>query len=109
MKFLVDHQLPPALATFLRDHGHNAQHVRELGLESNDDLAIWQYVATHEFVLISKDEDFFHLVSRADDKGNLIWVRLGNCRNQPLLQAFESALPQILNSLKEGCRLVEIR
>jgi predicted nuclease of predicted toxin-antitoxin system len=109
VKFLVDHQLPPALAIFLRDHGHDAQHVRELGLKSDDDLTIWKHATTCNFILISKDEDFFHLANRADENGKLIWVRLGNCRNQPLLQAFESSLPQILDSLKEGYPIIEVR
>jgi len=29
VKFVVDHQLPPALARFLEDQGHAARHVRE--------------------------------------------------------------------------------
>ena len=109
MKFLVDHQLPPALADFFRSHGHDAQHVRELGLKSDDDLTIWNYVTTRDFVLVSKDEDFLHLASRPKEKGGLVWVRLGNCRNKPLLQAFEAVLPQILDSFKDGGRIIELR
>jgi predicted nuclease of predicted toxin-antitoxin system len=109
VKFLVDHQLPPALATFLQSHGHIAQHVREVGLKSDDDLTIWEHVVANELILISKDEDFFHLANRTDEKGKLIWIRLGNCRNQSLFAAFESALPQISDSIGEGCRLIELR
>ena len=32
MKFLVDHQLPAALAWFIATQGHPAEHVRDLGL-----------------------------------------------------------------------------
>lgn len=109
MKFLVDHQLPPALAEFLRGRGHEARHVRELGLKSDDDLTIWRHAMTGDFVLVSKDEDFFHLASRPNETGKLIWVRMGNCRNQPLLQAFRTALPQILNSFDAGGRIIEFR
>ena len=32
MRFLVDNQLPPSLARWLRDRGHDAEHVFESGL-----------------------------------------------------------------------------
>jgi len=109
VKFLVDHQLPPALAEFLGGLGHESRHVREIGLKSDDDLTIWKFATSNDFVLISKDQDFLDLASRPNEKGRLIWVRLGNCRNQPLLQAFGKFLPQILQSLDEGGRIIEIR
>jgi predicted nuclease of predicted toxin-antitoxin system len=109
VKFLVDHQLPPALAEFLGGLGHESRHVREVGLKSDDDLTIWKFATSNDFVLISKDHDFFGLASRPNEKGRLIWVRLGNCRNQPLLQTFEKFLPQILQSFVEGGQIIEIR
>jgi predicted nuclease of predicted toxin-antitoxin system len=55
VKFLVDHQLPSALAEFLGGPGHESRHVREIGLKSDDDLTIWKFAAANDFVLISKD------------------------------------------------------
>ena len=37
MRFLVDNQLPVALATLLRAQGHEAEHVLELGLAQGTD------------------------------------------------------------------------
>jgi predicted nuclease of predicted toxin-antitoxin system len=108
IKFLIDHQLPPALAELLRNTGHEAKHVRELGLKSDDDLTIWKHATEHNYIVISKDQDFFYLACRSGDEGRLVWVRLGNCRNQPLLDKFERNLPQILNSFAEGSRIVEL-
>jgi len=41
MRFLVDNQLPPSLARWLRDRGHDAEHVFESGLHLLDDRALW--------------------------------------------------------------------
>ncbi|EQD33994.1 hypothetical protein B2A_12866, partial [mine drainage metagenome] len=41
MRFLVDAQLPPALARLLEDRGHQAEHVLDCGLERASDAAIW--------------------------------------------------------------------
>ena len=43
MRFLVDAQLPPALARFLEAHGHEAKAARETGLREADDTAIWTF------------------------------------------------------------------
>jgi len=40
MRFLVDAQLPPALARFLETRGHEAKAARELGLREAEDSSI---------------------------------------------------------------------
>ncbi len=40
MRFLIDAQLPPALARLLASHGHAAEHVADIGLRDADDSPI---------------------------------------------------------------------
>ena len=68
MKFLVDNQLPPALATHLALQDVVSQHVSAVGLDQASDRDIWIYAATNGFIIVSKDEDFLHL-SIADPGG----------------------------------------
>ncbi|MFO7808043.1 MAG: DUF5615 family PIN-like protein, partial [Guyparkeria sp.] len=42
MRFLVDAQLPPALARWLTERGHHAQHVADIGMMAATDHQIWQ-------------------------------------------------------------------
>jgi predicted nuclease of predicted toxin-antitoxin system len=58
VKFLVDAQLPPAVARWLRDAGHDAQAVREAGLREAEDDAIWKHALAAGAAIITKDEDF---------------------------------------------------
>ena len=109
MNFLVDHQLPPALARFLELQGHSAQHVRELGLKQADDRAIWRHALANDMTVISKDEDFYFIATSADAKGRLVWVRTGNCRKAKLFENFNARLPQIVAAFETGSRIVEIR
>ncbi len=109
MKFLVDNQLPVALARFLSSRGHDAQHVLDLQMEEADDSYIWHRAASQSRVLVSKDEDFLHLANRPGATGTFVWVRLGNCRKQVLLAAFERALPALVMALDQGQRVVEFR
>ncbi|MFZ1575492.1 MAG: DUF5615 family PIN-like protein [Chromatiaceae bacterium] len=41
MRFLVDAQLPPALARWLAQRGHEAEHVLDCGLLDASDRLIW--------------------------------------------------------------------
>lgn len=76
MKFLVNNQLPVALARWLAARGLDACHVSDVGLEETSDPPIWDYAVAQDQVLISKDEDFLHLATRSGFAAPLIWVRL---------------------------------
>ncbi len=43
MRFLVDAQLPQALARSLTAEGHDAEHVADVGLSAAQDKVIWDY------------------------------------------------------------------
>ena len=109
MKFLVDNQLPPVLAQYLRKRGFDCQHVLETGLGDALDSEICRYAELEERIIISKDEDFFYFAKKRDAKIKVIWVRLGNCRTPALLAAFERSWPNIESCLTTGDRIIEIR
>ena len=109
MKFLVDNQLPAAVAKYLRSRGFDCEHVLEAGLGDANDGAICRYAGLQERIVISKDQDFFFFATRPEANIRLIWVRLGNCRTATLLESLERAWPQIEIAFKGGDRIVEIR
>lgn len=109
MKFLVDNQLPLLLTNHLRARGHDCVHVLDLGMEKASDADVWARATADGHVVVSKDEDFVFLAIRPGDAGRLVWVRLGNCRNRTLLDAFDRAHDAMINALDTGQRIVEIR
>ncbi len=109
MKFIVDAQLPPALALWLREAGHDAQAVQEVGLRDADDSAIWSYALTNAAVIITKDEDFPIRAQRIDESPVIVWLRIGNTSNRALRQWFMSQIPQIVTWIDQGARVLEIR
>lgn len=58
MRFLVDAQLPPALARWLGERGFAATSVRELGLRESDDGSIWNFATAGGWTVLTKDDDF---------------------------------------------------
>lgn len=105
MKFLIDAQLPPALADWLVAAGLEAVHVREIGLEAATDSAIWNHALKTERIIITKDEDF---TTRSEPAPIIVWLRVGNTTNPALRSWFERRLPGILQLIAQGNRLVEV-
>jgi predicted nuclease of predicted toxin-antitoxin system len=84
VRFLVDAQLPPALARRLEALGHIAEHVTDLGMTSASDGAIREHATLVGAVIVTKDEDF--AVRQLLMGGPwVVWLRLGNTRRDALL------------------------
>jgi predicted nuclease of predicted toxin-antitoxin system len=109
VKFIVDNQLPVALAKHLRARGLDCQHVLEAGLGDAADTAICRHAELQDRIIISKDEDFFYFAKQRHAKIKVIWVRLGNCRTSAILAAFERSWQRIESRLNAGDRVIEIR
>ena len=107
-RFLVDNQLPAALAHWIRDHGHEADHVLDLNLAESTDELIWRRAAGLKAVIITKDEDFAQLTILRPEPVCVVWLRMGNCRTVYLLSSFERLWPEIIRQLDTGARLIEV-
>jgi len=84
--FLVDAQLPPALADWLIKQGHSAQHVDDAGLRDADDIVVWNYALNGGAIIVTKDEDFAERTARTTSGPVIVWLRIGNATNRVLLQ-----------------------
>jgi predicted nuclease of predicted toxin-antitoxin system len=109
VRFLVDNQLPAALASFLSARGAACDHVLDLNLSEASDTKIWDFADQNDYVVISKDEDFLYLANSRPSNARLIWVRLGNCRTKVLLEDIDLLWPKIEAALRAGERIIEVR
>lgn len=105
----MDTQLPAALARWLSSQGFDAVHVLDRDLACHDDRSLWDFAISESRIMISKDEDFFNLAHRTGDGGRLLWLRVGNCRKQFLIDAVQKMMPAIEAAFQEGQRIVELR
>ena len=102
MRFLVDNQLPAALARWLNSVGVDCEHVLEAGLAQATDSQIWRYAAEHGMVVIGKDEDFFHRASRPRPPSGSSGCGWGTTEDK-------NFWPRIVACLESGDRIVEVR
>lgn len=76
MNFVVDANLSPRLAEFLRDAGHDAVHVRDIGMRAASDDEIIDYAISTDRIVISHDTDFGTLLAyRELSKPSFILIR----------------------------------
>lgn len=108
MRFIVDAQLPPALARWLASNGHDAEHVADRNMADAPDKAIWDFALECSAVIVTKDEDFAQRHALIGSGPPVVWIRVPNTRRRELLVWFGSVLPDILSALKRGERLIEV-
>ena len=108
-RFVVDNQLPAALARWCEAKGCDAEHVLLLLMAQAPDDWIWQHAARTGAAIITKDEDFAQMTVLRPEPVAVVWLRLGNCRTPDLLRKMEAAWPEIIRQLDAGMRLVEVQ
>jgi predicted nuclease of predicted toxin-antitoxin system len=86
--------------------GNEAMHVLDLGLAQSSDQLIAAQARLREAIVVSKDEDF---VALSQDGVWVLWIRLGNCSNEALVDAIGRTLPNVVARFEQGEFLVEVR
>jgi predicted nuclease of predicted toxin-antitoxin system len=105
--FLVDAQLPPLLASALREAGCEAIHVADLGLVAATDRKIWAEAVSRSAVLVTKDRDFVLLRTANSDGPTVLWIRTGNSSNRTLIAQLLQFLEQIQSAIERGETIIE--
>ena len=85
MKLLLDENLSPDLVQEISADFPGSAHVRDLGLESATDQAVWERARTNGYTLVSKDSDFRQMSFLFGAPPEVVWVRLGNCTTAEIL------------------------
>lgn len=79
MKLLFDQNLSHRLVIALQHDYPDSQHVREAGLSTASDDALWQHAARHGFTIVTKDADFHQRSFLFGHPPKVIWIRARNC------------------------------
>lgn len=75
MKLLFDENLSYRLPGALAEAYPLSAHVREVGLLGAPDDAIWRYAAGNDFLIVSKDVDFYQRSVSFGPPPKVIWLR----------------------------------
>lgn len=108
MKFIVDTQLPPALASFMSKKGYDCIHTvfYENGYFLKD-AEIISIAISEGRTVITKDSDFQDNFIAKGTPPKVLYLTFGNSKNQELLSYFEKHLNQIVELFVNGVEFVE--
>lgn len=105
----IDAHLSPAIATWITGRfGITAIALRDIGLRDAEDSEIFEAAKAQGVIFMTKDSDFVDLVERLEAPPQIIWLTCGNTSNARLQEILSSTLPDALELLKSGEKLVEI-
>lgn len=79
MKLLFDENLSHTLVDRLGDLFPGSTHVRDVGLQSANDPAVWDFAVSESYTIVSKDADLHDRSILFGFPPKVIWIRLGNC------------------------------
>ena len=71
------------------------------GLESASDRAVWEFAKEHNFVIVSKDSDFYELSLLHGTPPKVIWLQLGNTSKSKVVQVLLDRKESIMRLLAE--------
>lgn len=108
MRLLLDQNLSPLLVEELAARGHDAVHVRSLGMSSASDTAIMEVASTEGRVVVSADTDFGEILARTNTEAPsvLLLRRQDDRRAAKVAELLELNLPIVSDDLESGAIVV---
>lgn len=86
MKLLFDENLSPKLPDLMAALFPGSRHVRECRMLGQPDEDVWEYACANGFTIVSKDSDFQQRSLLYGHPPKVIWLRIGNCTRQQLVE-----------------------
>ena len=103
MRFLADAGVSPQTVEFLKQLGHDAVHVRTLGLQRTVDLELVERARADSSVVLTFDLDFGEILALGIlDKPSVIIFRLADERADSVNQSLSTVLAERLAELQSG-------
>ena len=107
MRFLANAGISPLTVQFLSELGHDAVHVRTLGLERASDAELVDRAREDSSVLITFDLDFGDILALGVlDKPSVIIFRLADQRAQAVNQRLATVVAAQLAELESGALIL---
>ena len=107
MRFLLDMNLPPAIAEWLQSKGHDAVHIREIGLGHLPDREVFARAAEEGWIVVTFDLDFGEIAGLAGATGaTVLLLRLRLVHQDYFRQRLQAAIVEAAEALEAGATVV---
>jgi predicted nuclease of predicted toxin-antitoxin system len=103
MKILIDMNLSPLWAPFLRENGIEAVHWSSIGLPDATDAEIVTFAKAHDFTVLTNDLDFGYILAiTRGKKPSVVQTRTGALGSDQIGSIVLSALKLLTAEIEKG-------
>ena len=78
MKLLLDENLSRRIVPFLQADYPGSTQITLINMETASDLDVWQFAKKNDYVIVTKDSDFYDISLVLDTPPTVIWIKTGN-------------------------------
>lgn len=78
MKLLLDENLSRRIVPFIQESYPQSTQVALIGLEQMNDRELRQYAIDNDFIIATKDADFYEMNLLYGQPPKIIWLKMGN-------------------------------
>ena len=101
MKLLFDENLSARLPSKLAGCYPGSQHVREVGLKSAPDSAVWDYAGRYALAIVTKDANLRQRSFLYGHPPKVIWLRIGNCSTKRIESLLRDRVAEVAEFLED--------
>ncbi len=107
MRFLADAGISPKTVEFLRGTGHDAVHVRELGMQRAADRLLIDKALADDRIVLTFDLDFGEILALGVvDRPSVVIFRLADERADSVNRRLEAVLSEQAKALESGALIL---
>jgi predicted nuclease of predicted toxin-antitoxin system len=106
MKLLLDENLSRRIVPFIQGNYPGSSQISILDLEQAYDKTIWQYAINNDYIITTKDADFYEMSMLYGQPPKIIWLKIGNQSKASTIKALQNnieAIKQILLIDDKAC------
>ncbi len=78
MKLLLDENLSRRIVPFIQESYPGSTQVALIGLERVDDRVIRKYAIDNDYIITTKDADFYEMSLIHGQPPKIVWLKMGN-------------------------------
>jgi len=78
MKLLLDENLSRRIVPFIQEAFPDSTQITLLNMENSPDKEIWQFAHDNNYVIVTKDSDFYEMSLLYGQPPKIIWLKIGN-------------------------------
>ena len=96
MKLLLDENLSRRIVPFLQTDYSDSTQIALINMQSASDQDVWQFARENDYVIVTKDSDFYDMSLVQGIPPRVIWIKTGNVDKSA-----------ITNLLLQNCKQIE--